>query len=340
MSELRGWRLSACQGDAEERRDSAVPQWLRARKALSVAAVAVLAYQALMMAVDAVVSVAYALPSMTSGRSPWSWQTVTQAGKANNGVITAAIWVVGLAALALAMRRRIVRRDFWLGDDSSKRMGVRGLLMGMVMIMGVQAVFIVVQTVCAALGVTLSSPSSQSLSQSANGALAWCSIGLLGPIAEELLFRGSVLVRLRPYGRMFALVTSSVMFGIYHGDLWQGTVTACCALVFGYVAMEYSLLAAIVLHVFNNGVLGGASFALSAVFGAGAESWYAMVVIIVGLLGVLGFAVIRRAAIAAYCREHRSQHGTYLAWSSLGFVVFAVVNITMAVAALLNAAGR
>ena len=79
---------------------------------------------------------------------------------------------------------------------------------------------------------------------------------LLAPIAEELLFRGLVLRSLMPYGKRFAILLSALAFGMYHGNLIQTPFAFLVGLVLGYVAAEYSVIWAMVLHLINNLVMG------------------------------------------------------------------------------------
>jgi membrane protease YdiL (CAAX protease family) len=46
-------------------------------------------------------------------------------------------------------------------------------------------------------------------------------ICFLGPIAEELLFRGIVLRTLRPWGKQAAILISALVFGLFHGNVVQ-----------------------------------------------------------------------------------------------------------------------
>ncbi len=78
---------------------------------------------------------------------------------------------------------------------------------------------------------------------------------ILAPISEEILFRGYVLRALRPYGKRFAIFGSAFLFGIFHGNLLQTPYAFLAGLVLGYAAAEYSILWAVVLHMFNNLVL-------------------------------------------------------------------------------------
>ena len=80
--------------------------------------------------------------------------------------------------------------------------------------------------------------------------------GILAPITEEILFRGLIQRRLLPYGKRFAILCSSVVFGIFHGNLLQAPFGFLVGLLLGYVACEYNIVWAMVLHMVNNLVLG------------------------------------------------------------------------------------
>lgn len=80
--------------------------------------------------------------------------------------------------------------------------------------------------------------------------------GILAPVAEEILFRGLVQRTMLPFGKNFAIFVSALTFGLFHGNLLQTPYAFCVGLVLGYVAAEYHILWAILLHVINNLVLG------------------------------------------------------------------------------------
>lgn len=78
--------------------------------------------------------------------------------------------------------------------------------------------------------------------------------GILAPIAEELIFRGLVYLRLRDYlGVKNAIVISSLLFGIYHGNVVQGIYAFSMGMLFAYGMEKFkSLWAAILLHMAGN----------------------------------------------------------------------------------------
>jgi membrane protease YdiL (CAAX protease family) len=79
---------------------------------------------------------------------------------------------------------------------------------------------------------------------------------IVAPIFEEILFRGVFLNVLTRYTDGFAVVASSIAFGIAHGNLIQGTFAFFCGILFGCAYLQYGLKVTIPLHMFMNGVLG------------------------------------------------------------------------------------
>ena len=80
-------------------------------------------------------------------------------------------------------------------------------------------------------------------------------MGIVGPIAEELVFRGFLLRRLEKKGKVLAILVTSLLFGLVHGNLPQVFFATMIGLVLSYIAMEYSIIWSIVLHIFNNLIL-------------------------------------------------------------------------------------
>ena len=80
--------------------------------------------------------------------------------------------------------------------------------------------------------------------------------GILAPITEEILFRGLIQRSVLSFGKKFAILVSSLTFGLFHGNLIQTPYAFVVGLVLGYVAAEYNILWAMVLHMINNLVLG------------------------------------------------------------------------------------
>ena len=84
--------------------------------------------------------------------------------------------------------------------------------------------------------------------------LMYLYVVILGPIGEELLFRGVALKyfkRIMPFA--IANLLQAIMFGIYHMNLMQGLYTLAAGLLFGLIAEKCGrLLDSILAHcIFN-----------------------------------------------------------------------------------------
>ena len=85
-------------------------------------------------------------------------------------------------------------------------------------------------------------------------ALSLFTVGLLAPLAEELVFRGVIFPRLRGlYRGVVPAVFSAVLFGAFHGNLAQGIYAFCLGFVFAWGYEKTGRFgAAIALHIAAN----------------------------------------------------------------------------------------
>ena len=159
--------------------------------------------------------------------------------------------------------------------------------------------------------------------------------GILGPIAEEILFRGLVLRSLRPYGKKFAIVVSAILFGLFHGNLLQAPFAFVVGLVLGYVALEYSIGWAVVLHVMNN--LGYADLLprLLSHLPAGVDEVIITVFLWICTVGSVVILICHWPQIRHYWRENPTEKGTYTAFfRAPAMVVFLVLMVSVMLLAL------
>lgn len=72
--------------------------------------------------------------------------------------------------------------------------------------------------------------------------------GIISPLAEEAVFRGLLYNRMkRCFGYKTALVVSSILFGIYHGNIVQAVYGSILGLLIAYFYEQYGSFAAPVL---------------------------------------------------------------------------------------------
>ncbi|KFI52648.1 CPBP family intramembrane glutamic endopeptidase [Bifidobacterium biavatii] len=248
------------------------------------------------------------------------------------GVLYLLAVAVGFAFMLLMRHRTILTRAFWTGDPHEPHAAMRPawLLAFAAMLVGVQGVSILIQVAFAALGTPLASPTSEGIAESAVTVSMWLYIGLIGPVIEELVFRGVVMKELKPLGRNFAILTSSLMFALFHDDVVQGLFAFACGLIFAFVAMEYSLVWSIALHVFNNAVIGGVFSAIAGSFGDTGNVVYAVCLVIVGVGGLIWVLLKYGWGLREYVRVNRSAPGTYWGWTSGLFLTLVILNVLIA----------
>ena len=79
-------------------------------------------------------------------------------------------------------------------------------------------------------------------------------MGIIAPLAEEIVFRWLIYLRLRDYMRSGeAIVISGLFFGIYHGNLVQGVYASILGCLFAYFLEQTgSLWTSVLLHMGAN----------------------------------------------------------------------------------------
>ena len=83
--------------------------------------------------------------------------------------------------------------------------------------------------------------------------LYYLTVTVMPALFEEFAFRGVVMGSLRPYSEGLALIVSSAMFALLHGNFVQIPFAFCGGLVFGFVVLKTnSLLPGIIIHFLNN----------------------------------------------------------------------------------------
>lgn len=124
--------------------------------------------------------------------------------------------------------------------------------------------------------------------------------GIVAPVVEELIFRGLILRCLLPRGKKLAILGSAFLFAMFHGNYAQAPFAFAAGVVFAYAAVEYSILWAMVLHMFNNLIL---SDALTRLFSGLPDGGSVLITLI-----ILGFSI---AALVLMIRKRREIAGSW-----------------------------
>ncbi len=157
-------------------------------------------------------------------------------------------------------------------------------------------------------------------------------VGIIGPIVEELVYRGFAMRCLEKHGKVLAVIVSSIMFGVMHGNLPQAVFAFFVGLVLGYVAIEYSIIWSIVLHILNNMVLG--DLMNMALAGCSEQVQNIVGYSVLGIFFLIALIIVirKRAEIAAWVRENMWEK-PHMRWvmTTVGMILFIVLHLLLGV---------
>ena len=154
--------------------------------------------------------------------------------------------------------------------------------------------------------------------------------GILAPITEEILFRGLIQRSMLPFGKKFAILVSSFTFGLFHGNLIQTPYAFAVGLVLGYVAVEYNILWAMVLHMINNLLLGDLLYRLLGSLPDETTNLIVWGIILAFTVAAVILMIAKRKKVSAWLRQEkmvRAYVGCYFSCAGT-IVLLAILGIS------------
>ncbi len=122
---------------------------------------------------------------------------------------------------------------------------------------------------------------------------------VIPPLVEEFACRGLILGVLRKFGDGFAIITSSIVFGLLHGNFEQIPFAFLVGLVLAYITVKSgSLWIAVAVHAFNN-LIAVIFTSLEAVIPQTVGNvCYTFLLVILMLLGLLSLILFKKNNIS------------------------------------------
>ncbi|MDE7097646.1 MAG: CPBP family intramembrane metalloprotease [Ruminococcus sp.] len=159
--------------------------------------------------------------------------------------------------------------------------------------------------------------------------------GFIGPFAEEFVYRGYTMQSLERTGagKGYALLISSILFGIMHANPTQSVYAVFAGLVFGYTAMEYGIIWSMILHMLNNFLFGDVLVFLTRNLPENISNLIGILIMLFLFLAGILILIVKRKSLSAYIRENFATDAECykLTFTSILFLLFISVNIFMAV---------
>lgn len=154
----------------------------------------------------------------------------------------------------------------------------------------------------------------------------------IGPIAEEIVFRGFVMRGLQKYGTYFAIFMSAVIFGAFHGNLIQSIFAALVGLVLGYAAMKYSLKWSVLLHIINNFIFGDLLSYLTGNLNDTIQSLVVYGIEGVFVAGTIAIIIMKRNEIKEFIKNRKVEKSLLrLTFTSVWLLIFLAFQIFLGV---------
>ena len=103
-----------------------------------------------------------------------------------------------------------------------------------------------------AIGASSSTPSTE-ITTPLDFILLTFTTAIVPAVCEEFLFRKTIENALLPYSESFAIISSALMFGLMHQNVWQIFYATMAGIVLGYIyARTRSYLCVFLIHFTNN----------------------------------------------------------------------------------------
>lgn len=165
--------------------------------------------------------------------------------------------------------------------------------------------------------------------------LYFISIAILPAILEEAMFRGVILQSLRRYGDGFALIVSSVLFGVMHGNLVQAPYTMVVGFIIGYfVLYTGSIWPGVLIHFVNNGSSVVMEWATRNTTAQQDEMIYGILFVGELVLGLLGIIILRMkkgslfyVPKSKYPVAEKDKYTVF--FSAAGMIIFGIITLIL-----------
>ena len=155
----------------------------------------------------------------------------------------------------------------------------------------------------------------------------------LGPISEEIIFRGFILRGFEKYGKRYAIIISALLFGAFHGNLIQSIFAMLVGLVLGYIATEYSIKWSIIIHIINNFVFGDLLNYLTRGYGENVQSIILYSIENAFFIGAIIILILKRKQLQQYLKREKVEKGLYrftftAFWMNLFLIIQLILGIS------------
>ena len=202
---------------------------------------------------------------------------------------------IPFSIIALLTRTKEKNVNFFPFKKMHKKRALLCLPVGATVFIAANVVTNYIINIAESFGYTLSQQSDVLSEPKTPFALLMALLGtaVMPALLEEYSLRGVILQPARKYGMLFSIISSSVIFGLMHGNLIQAPFAFMVGMCFGYFAIKCdSLWIAVILHFMNNGFSVLMSYLGEKMPEASYNLLYYIIVCAVAVAGVICFVTL------------------------------------------------
>ena len=154
-------------------------------------------------------------------------------------------------------------------------------------------------------------------------------VAIIGPIFEELIFRGYLLKKLRVYGDKTAIIYCAIAFGLFHTNLAQILFAGVIGAVLAYVVVKTNNIKySIIIHILIN--LSSSIVTMFEIWGADTlKTIYALVLTFITIAAVI--VVPLKGAKYKLDISNDSKYEKKKLYNNIGWIVTCIVVIILTV---------
>ena len=160
---------------------------------------------------------------------------------------------------------------------------------------------------------------------------------IIAPVMEEIVFRGILLRRLTPFGEPIAILTSALVFGLFHANIVQFPYAFLIGAVFAYTAIRTgSLVWTMLIHAFLNFVGSVLSLFVMESENIAATALFGLFILAMVVGGIVIFAKHRHTLHFEPGRLPLTEgQKRELLWKNSGMIAFLVASLVLMVITLI-----
>jgi len=234
--------------------------------------------------------------------------------------------------IAIKTTKISLREDIFTPNKAPKIFVLLGTISCIGIGMVSSIIYLIYSTIIKYYGITIPEPDFTLPSQRGYLILFLMYVCLLGPILEEIIFRGFILKTMQKYGNLTAIIVSSILFSMFHLNLVQFINPVLMGIVLAFITIKSkSIFPSIIAHIFNNTIAftatGISSLKMSLV-----EGLFGFVYLLVGVSGLMLFVILYGKEFLQTIKEdtrilktHEKIKYSFSGPWSLGYIAFYII---------------